>query len=92
MRSLIAIVTSFLLLGAANATPAGTPPPGDYAQTCKDINVVYKGSEARAIHAQCRDRGQRYEYSTLMLPCPGHADVENNNGTLRCKPRYRPGL
>ncbi len=55
-------------------------PKGSYTQTCKDVKV--SGS---TLHAKCKDQSG-HDRDASLHGWAGCRDVENDNGTLHCKP------
>jgi hypothetical protein len=76
-----AVLVTGILGGAVQAAPL--PPPGNYAQTCRNIDISGGGRSA-AMTAECRDRDGRWRSSTLLFD--GCDRIENRDGVLSCLP------
>jgi hypothetical protein len=73
--------------GGGAAAPGGShtqvsPPRGSYLQSCRDVWVAND-----VLHASCQTRGGNWVTSVLRDFSSCHADIENQDGQLRCTVR-----
>src|SRR5262249_35359024 len=66
--------------GTLQCSKGGSPPPGSYKESCRDMRVG-----GGSLFAQCLDRKGNWLPTKLDNYASCGAGVENINGTLRCK-------
>jgi hypothetical protein len=90
MNRVLVVVAAIAALssGASVAQPrGGSPPPGSYWQSCRNVSTVDRGPNA-TVTAECRDERGRWRQTSLRFA--GCREIYNRDGELTCRDNYGP--